>query len=393
MTRSTGPTDVVLKTLDSIDVDTFPTDGDRSKALLAAYALVSRLETPWERVARMCMNEPALWASLKIVKDLQLFEKWHEQGDEAQSSDELAALVHCNPDLLGRILRHLAVNHVLAEPTAGTFKPTSFSLSLLQPVFGEWINYLYDFGIPVFHNTPEFLQKTKYQNPTDPKDGIFQYAKNYQGDLFEYFTSHPREGASFNHVMGGVMAHQASWLDIIPGEHFMDGSNPSLPLVVDVGGNIGHDIEKFRQVYPETAHRLYLQDRAAVVELAKCPDPVNKMAHDFFQPQPITDSRVYYLHGVLHDWSDEPARQILLMLRDALKPGYSKLLVHDHVVPEKDAHPHATSYDLTMMALVAGLERTETQWRTLLSWAGYQVVKVWRSPLAAQAIIEAEVAI
>lgn len=88
--------------------------------------------------------------------------------------------------------------------------------------------------------------------------------------------------------MGGVMAHQASWLDIIPGEHFMDGSNPSLPLVVDVGGNIGHDIEKFRQVYPETAHRLYLQDRAAVVELAKCPDPVNKMAHDFFQPQPIT---------------------------------------------------------------------------------------------------------
>ena len=57
MTRSTGPTDVVLETLDSIDADTFPTDGDRSKALLAAYALVSRLETPWERVARMCMNE------------------------------------------------------------------------------------------------------------------------------------------------------------------------------------------------------------------------------------------------------------------------------------------------------------------------------------------------
>ncbi|GLA73908.1 hypothetical protein AtubIFM55763_004843 [Aspergillus tubingensis] len=210
--------------------------------------------------------------------------------------------------------------------------------------------------------------------------------------MFDYFTSHPREGASFNHVMGGVMAHQAGWLEIIPAEHFMNGSDPNGPLVVDVGGNIGHDIEKFRQVYPETAQRLYLQDLPAVVKLAKCPDPVNKMAHDFFLPQPVLGSRIYYVHAVLHDWSDEPARQILKMIRDAMKPGYSRLLVHDHVMPVKDAHPHATAYDLTMMALLAGVERTETQWRDLLSSVGYRVVKVWQSPLAAQAIIEAVIA-
>lgn len=98
------------------------------------------------------------------------------------------------------------------------------------------------------------------------------------------------------------------------------------------------------------------------------------------------------MHGVLHDWSDEPARKILEMLRDALKPGYSKLLVHDHVVSEKSAHPHATSYDLTMMVVVAGQERTETEWRALLQSAGYKIAQIWRSPLAAQAIIEAELA-
>lgn len=57
MTHPSDLTNVVLKTLDSINADTFATDGDRSKALLAAYTLVSRLETPWERIARMCMNE------------------------------------------------------------------------------------------------------------------------------------------------------------------------------------------------------------------------------------------------------------------------------------------------------------------------------------------------
>lgn len=134
---------------------------------------------------------------------------------------------------------------------------------------------------------PEFLQKTGYKNPTDPDDGIFQYTKGYKGGLFEYYTANPREGASFNQVMGGVMAQQASWLDIIPAESFLDGANTSLPLVVDVGGNIGHDIEKFRRVYPDRAAQLYLQDRAAVVELSKCPKPVNKMTHDFFKAQPI----------------------------------------------------------------------------------------------------------
>lgn len=80
------------------------------------------------------------------------------------------------------------------------------------------------------------------------------------------------------------------------------------------------------------------------------------------------------------------------MQRPALTPGYSRLLVHDHVVPEARAHPHATAYDLTMMVKVAGEERSEATWRRLLEASGYRVIRVWRSALAAQSIIEAEVA-
>ena len=101
-------------------------------------------------------------------------------------------------------------------------------------------------------------------------------------------------------------------------------------------------------------------------------------------------ARAYYMHGVLHDWSDEPARKILEMQKDALTPGYSTLLIHDHIAAEQLAHPHATAYDLTMMVMVAGGERTEADWRKLLNSAGYRVVKIWTSPLAIQGIIEAE---
>lgn len=64
-------------------------------------------------------------------------------------------------------------------------------------------------------------------------------------------------------------------------------SKSHLPLLVDIGGNVGHDIERFKESHPETAARLYLQDRAEVIQRSKCPDSVRKMAHDFFTPQPI----------------------------------------------------------------------------------------------------------
>jgi hypothetical protein len=45
-----------------------------------------------------------------------------------------------------------------------------------------------------------------------------------------------------------------------------------------------------------------------------------------------------------------------------------------------------------MMVMVAGTERTEMQWEELLPLLGFKVVKIWRSSLAVQGIIEAELA-
>lgn len=135
---------------------------------------------------------------------------------------------------------------------------------------------------------PLYLAHNGYKNPLDPSNGVFQYAKGCTRDMFHYYQFHPVEGESFNHVMGGVMANQAGWIDIFPPNTFLESDlGGDSPLIVDVGGNIGHDLEKFRQVYPETASRLYLEDRPEVVKHSKCPDPVNRIGYDFFTPQPI----------------------------------------------------------------------------------------------------------
>ena len=133
---------------------------------------------------------------------------------------------------------------------------------------------------------PEYLAKNGYKNPTNPTDGVFQYTKDWKGDLFQYYDVHSREGKTFNNIMGGVMARQAGWLDIFDHTTLLDADH-SKPLLVDIGGNLGHDIERFRSVHPHTAARLYLEDRPEVVQHSPCPDPVNKLGHDFFTPQPI----------------------------------------------------------------------------------------------------------
>ncbi len=46
-----------LQTVGNVNQSSFPDDGERSKALLAAYALVSRLESPWETVCRVAMTQ------------------------------------------------------------------------------------------------------------------------------------------------------------------------------------------------------------------------------------------------------------------------------------------------------------------------------------------------
>lgn len=71
-------------------------------------------------------------------------------------------------------------------------------------------------------------------------------------------------------------------------------------------------------------------------------------------------------------------------------PGYSKLIIHELVLPEQNADKTSAMFDLAMMAFNAGMERTAIQWRELLGQAGFQNVRVWTAPeVGADGVIEA----
>ena len=47
----------VLQLLEELSTTSFANDGERTQALLATYALMSRLETPWETILRLCIGQ------------------------------------------------------------------------------------------------------------------------------------------------------------------------------------------------------------------------------------------------------------------------------------------------------------------------------------------------
>ena len=72
-----------------------------------------------------------------------------------------------------------------------------------------------------------------------------------------------------------------------------------------------------------------------------------------------------------------------------MRKGYSKLLINDILIPESKASLFVAGMDFAMMTLLAGTERTPTQWEALLESAGLQIIKVWQVNESAEAIIEA----
>ncbi|MCJ1392314.1 hypothetical protein MMC18_005181 [Xylographa bjoerkii] len=374
-------------------------DQDRRKSVLsAARELCSALETPIEAILRIAWCQPSLNACLRVAIELHFFEKLSEDGGKPKSSATLAEMTGCDPTLMDRIMKHFAAEKVLNEVDTDLYASTPLADSLAVPKYRDGITFCFDGLLPSYLKLPEYLAKTGYKNPQSPTDGPFQYGLQTSSHFFEWLQTRPRNFETFNNHMAGYRQGRPSWMDpdfypvkdlLVKGFRTED---KDAVMLVDIGGGLGHDIEEFQSKHPEHPGRLVLQDLPSVIKDAtpKLHKAIEAMGHDFFTPEPIKGARAYYLHSVLHDWPDEKCQDILKNLTSAMKPGYSKVLINENVIPNKDPHWMGTSLDMAMMGLMSSQERTEKNWRSLLDSAGLKVLKIWSHSPGTESLIEAE---
>ena len=84
--------------------------------------------------------------------------------------------------------------------------------------------------------------------------------------------------------------------------------------------------------------------------------------------------------------------KILANIKAAMKPGYSKLLINENVIPATNAQWEATALDMMMLTLFSSRERTAEDWQDLVTGAGLKIVKIWSVASGVESIVECELA-
>lgn len=98
--------------------------------------------------------------------------------------------------------------------------------------------------------------------------------------------------SNFNDCMAAQYLTRAGWFNLCSVQKVLmneyKGGNE--PLIVDIGGNRGHDLQRLRDLFPETRGkgRLILQDQPHVLaDIHDLDEDIVRMEYDFFTPQPI----------------------------------------------------------------------------------------------------------
>ncbi|KAI1768618.1 S-adenosyl-L-methionine-dependent methyltransferase [Hypoxylon sp. FL1150] len=381
--------------LQDIDVDSFTSKEERLAAEDILVKALAKVRSPWDITWDHNWAHPATQVAVKTLIDAGVFKKWAEHGSKPTTSKELARLTNTDPALIARLVRHLAAVHLLIETAEDTYKPTPWATTLgtdsaLPSCYGA---FYYDINNAMGREVPVFLKKTGYKNITDSKNGVIQHMLGPEASFFGYAVSDPVRNRELSDAMECHSRwNLTAWPDLFPTDTLLENAKPERPLVVDVGGSKGHDLEKFRLKHPEVAHgSLVLQDLPAVLQDIEPPHvSIVKHPYDFFTPQPLKGARVYFMHNVLHDWSNEPAVKILKNVADAMEKGYSKLLIHESMVDNVNPPSRVTTSDIIMLTCVAAAERTVKEWYEVIESAGLKVVKIWKRPAAVEGVIEVE---
>ncbi|KAI1121653.1 S-adenosyl-L-methionine-dependent methyltransferase [Nemania abortiva] len=398
----TGAVPKLLSEVISAGVTFSKADNDsvvaRRELLVKLRELTHALETPREIMIQHVWAQPYNVMAISFGVQSGLWTTMAKNGDGPQKVVDLAKQLGMQEELLKRMMRHIAASGYIDMTAPDEYTPNNFSKSLALTVMSSAYHTAPPILNPPSIHAHDWLKERGYTCPTDNTDCPYQVAHNTKMNFFGHLQSNPPHGENFNMHMHGYLLGRPGWMDegFYPvKERLFDGfdtTNKDAVLLVDVAGGIGHYTEGFLSKFPDAPGRLILQDLPPVLDHVQQLHPrIEKMAYDFFTEQPVKGARAYYTHFVLHDWPDEDAVKIATHVKKAMKPGYSKFLLHEHVVPPMGPDYEQTALDLIMMINFGSKERSAAQWSEILEKkCGLKIVKIWTPINGIESLIECE---
>jgi O-methyltransferase domain len=277
-----------------------------------------------------------------------------------QSAKSLAGATGTHERSLYRILRFLASHGIFQETDDCQFDHTPLSHCLRSDSDGS-----FRAAGQMFHRLFPFWDGLHHSAITG-EPGFNQIFKQ---PVFEYVGTHPEFAPLLDAAMTAIHGHETQAML----EAYDFGA---IQLLADIGGGNGSLIAAVLQRYPKLDGLLFelghvvkrtrenlntkgIGGRCSVVE------------GNFFEGMP-SGADAYLFRHVIHDWSDEKSVQILANCRQ-VTPKNGRLLIIEAVVPPGNGPSLAKDFDMVMLGLPGGIERTEEEYKVLLNQAGFQL--------------------
>jgi hypothetical protein len=287
-------------------------------------------------------------------------------ADSPRNSAELASIVGADSRILQRLLRALACIGVFKHIEGGRFGLTDVG-GYLRTDTPRSLR-----AVAIFSGE-DWVQRAwgGLLHATQTGEVALDHALGVSFD--QYVAQNPLVSDGLDQR---AAANTAQVADAIAASY--DFSN--VRQAVDVGGSYGTFTAAILRANPQMTTVLY--DRAPVEQGARqylaqasCAERCKFVAGNFFEAVP-SGGDVYILKSVIHDWDDPRSLAILRNVRKAMTQT-ARLLLVERLMPADGEPPFELApYDVMMMVLSNGHERTTAEYRSLLSTAGFALKRV-----------------
>jgi hypothetical protein len=308
--------------------------------------------------------------AMHVAAELGIADLLHEGP---KTVDQLASATGAHRQSLYRLLRMLAGYGVFAEDRDGHFALTPAAALLQTGALRDAVRMMNEADWNAYAN---LLYSIKTGQPAFPHVHGMGY--------FDYLSAHPEAQVRFDRGMASFADEE----NRIVASAYDFGQ---FRRIVDVGGGRGGLLADILGIYPSVKGVLYDQPQVVAnpdrLQAAGVLERCDVVGGNFFTSVP-EGADAYVLKRIIHDWNDEISAGILGRCRDAVIDG-GRVIVVDAVVPATNEFHMSKPFDLLIMVLLDGRERTEADFRELFGRAGLKLNRVVPTE-AVVSIVEAE---
>ena len=298
-----------------------------------------------------------------------------------RTATSVASELNVDAGMLYRLMRALGSLELLQEDHNRTFFLTPMG-DLLRSDHPHTLH-----GMALLEEGPEHYAAWKHL-PDLIKEGKQNgFAREFGQPLFEYAVQNPGYGEVFNEAMSSYSSMDSALvLEALESYDFSGISH-----LCDVGGGHGLNICTLLAKHPHLkgtvlelpsvlenkellwAYKMGLEDRCTYIP------------GDMFSKIPPADA--YMVKRVIHDWNDQECIQILANIHRAA-PRNGRVFIIEAVVPGPDTPHFSKLFDIHMLIVGTGRERTTEEYVALLAKAGWQYLQTWYPPSRMLGVVE-----